>query len=90
MTSQLETGDMIVVTVRVPTNDPDQLAVAAIKNVVRVLGPDGFRHEVVFSKDADLERLHGDLFRGILELRAPRAEAAPLPSAHAVPVRAAG
>jgi hypothetical protein len=82
----LETGDMMVTTVRVPTENADDLAVTAIGGLVRVIGPGGYRHEVTM-KDADLERLHAQLFHGILELRAPHTlESAPRPVAHAVPV----
>ena len=38
--------------------------------MVRVIGPDEFRHQVTMA-NADLDRLHPQLFRGILELRAP-------------------
>lgn len=77
MKTDFETGDMRVVTMRVPTNEPDELAVAAIDHVVRVRGPNGYRNEITLSRDADMERLHAELFHNILELRAPtgRAEA---------------
>lgn len=66
----LETGDMMVVTVRVPTTCAADLSITVAGSEVRVLGPDGFRHEVKMP-DADLERLQAQLYRGILELRAP-------------------
>ena len=68
----LETGDMMVVTVRVPTTSAKELSVSAIGSAVRVIGPGDFRHQVTMA-DADLDRLHAQLFRGILELRAPHA-----------------
>ncbi len=75
MNAELETGDMRVVTLRVPTNDPSELTVAAIDHTVRILGPDGFRKEITLADEADMDRLHAELFHGILELRAPTAHA---------------
>jgi HSP20 family molecular chaperone IbpA len=69
---QLETGDMMVVTVRVPTTSAEELSITAIGSAVRVIGPGDFRHQVTMA-NADLDRLHAQLFRGILELRAPHA-----------------
>jgi HSP20 family molecular chaperone IbpA len=66
----LETGDMMVVTVRVPPTSAADLSITVTGSEVRVLGPQGFRHEVMIPA-ADLERLQAQLFRGILELRAP-------------------
>jgi hypothetical protein len=82
----IETGDMMVTTVRVPTESASEIAVTAVGRLVRVIGPGGYRHEVTMA-DADLERLHAQLFHGILELRAPHTlEPSPPPVAHAVPV----
>jgi hypothetical protein len=82
----LETGDMMVVTVHLPTARADDLSVTAIGRLVRVLGPGGYRHEVTMEA-ADLERLHAQLFHGILELRAPHTLEPPPPRvARAVPV----
>jgi hypothetical protein len=67
-----ETGDMMVVTVRVPTTTAADLSLTIAAGMVRVLGPGGFRHEVAMP-EADLERLQAELYRGILELRAPHA-----------------
>jgi HSP20 family molecular chaperone IbpA len=67
---QLETGDMMVVTVPVPTTSAEELSITAIGGIVRVIGPGEFRHEVTMA-DADLDRLHAQLYRDILELRAP-------------------
>jgi hypothetical protein len=64
---------MMVVTVGVPTASAADLSLTVAGNEVRVLGPDGFRHEVTMA-GADLERLHAQLFRDILELRAPHAD----------------
>lgn len=71
---QLETGDMIVVTVRVPTRRANDLDVTVAGNVVGILGPDGFQHRVPMLPTADLNRLRVYLFHDILELRAPRGE----------------
>lgn len=81
-----ETGDMMVTTVRVPTESADEITVTVVGRLVRVLGPGGYRHEVTMA-DADLERLHAQLFHGILELRAPHTlEPPPPPVAHTVTV----
>jgi hypothetical protein len=81
-----ETGDMMVMTIRVPTSRADDLAVTASGGVVRVIGPDDFRHEVAMT-NADLERLYAQLYRGILELRAPHSvDTSNSPVVHAVPV----
>ena len=71
-TGPLETGDMMVVTVRVPTTSADELSITAIGSAVRVIGPGDFRHQVLM-ENADLDRLQAQLYRGILELRAPHA-----------------
>jgi hypothetical protein len=63
---------MMVVTVRVPTTSAADLSITVVGNDVRMLGSDGFRHDVTMA-EADLERLHAQLYRGILELRAPHA-----------------
>jgi HSP20 family molecular chaperone IbpA len=82
--NQLETGDMMVVTVRVPTTSAEELSITAIGSAVRVIGPGEFRHQVTM-ENADLTRLHAQLYRGILELRAPHAvEPAPSAVARAV------
>lgn len=73
MKSDLETGDMRVVTVRVPTDNPSELTVAAIDHTVRIRGPYGYSKEIILSPEADMERLHAELFHTILELRAPTA-----------------
>jgi len=81
-----ETGDMMVMTIRVPTSSADELAVTASEGVVRVIGADDFRREVTMA-NADLERLHAQLYRGILELRAPHSvDPSNSPVVHAVPV----
>ena len=88
MTTMSETGDMMVVTVRVPTMSAGDLAVTAVGRRVRVISPGDFRHEVMMAA-ADLNGLQAQLFRDILELRAPHApERGPTSVARAVPVEA--
>ena len=72
MSYRQETGDMLVVTLPVPTTDARELSVSIDGHVVRVLGPSGFRREVNLPEGADGGRLQAGLFAGILELRAPR------------------
>lgn len=67
-----ETGDMLVVTFRVPCTDLDELSLDVDKHTVSVSAAGGFRHEVQLPPEADMDRLGAELFRGILELRAPR------------------
>lgn len=87
----LETSDMMVVTVRVPTRNASDLSVIVAGSVVRVFAPGGFRHEVAMLPSADVSRLGAYLFHDILELRAPRGENEGAPSfSRAIPVRAIG
>ena len=89
MNGPLETGDMPVVTVKVPMGDAVQLTVAVGDGVIRALGPEGFgfRREMPLPAGADAERLHAELFHDILELGAQRADAAVSLRAREVPVR---
>ena len=73
----LETSDMMVVTVPVPTCLANELSVTAVGDAIEIVGPDGFLHVVATPPNADVDRMHAELFRDILELRAPRVEAAP-------------
>ena len=43
-TELLETGDMMVVTVRVPTTSAERLSVEVAGHLVTIVGPAGFRH----------------------------------------------
>jgi hypothetical protein len=91
ITETLETGDMMVVTVMVPTRSASDLSVKAAGRVVTVSGPDGFRHEVEMLPSADVSRLGAYLFHDILELRAPQGEHGVAPGlSRAIPVRAIG
>ena len=73
MSAQLETRDMLVVTVSVPTTEAEELKVRIVGNVAHVFGPGGFRRTVHLPKGADTGRLQAGLFADFLELRAPRA-----------------
>jgi HSP20 family molecular chaperone IbpA len=86
MNGPLETNDMMVVTVRVPAVDAEQLVVSLDQGVIRVYGPDGFRHDVSLPSGADPDRLHADLFQDVLELRAPTTSRAPNVVTRSVPV----
>lgn len=73
MSAPEETGDMLVVTLPVPTRDVHDLRVWMEGTVAHVLGPDGFCRDVSLPEGADGGRLQAGLFADILELRAPRA-----------------
>jgi HSP20 family molecular chaperone IbpA len=83
----LETGDMMVVTVRVPTTSAEELSVEVAGHEVTILGPTGFRHRLTMPEVADLDRLHADLYQEILELRAPREDGNDGALRRTVPVR---
>jgi HSP20 family molecular chaperone IbpA len=68
----LETNDMMVVTVHVPTTSAEELSVDAAGHRVTIRGPGDFRHALLMPEAADVDRLHAGLFCDILELRAPR------------------
>jgi hypothetical protein len=78
-----ETGDMVVVTVALPDDRREIPAVWAREHTVVVTASGGYRHEVALSPEADMERLHAQLFGRYLELRAPRG---PEPAERPVPV----
>ena len=86
MNGPLETNDMVVVTVRMPTRDSKQLTARVENGIVRIEGPDGFRRDVPLPAGADADRLHAGLFHDMLELRAPRTDAAPSSPSHIVAV----
>ena len=87
MSTSLETGDMLVVTLPVPTTDADELTVWVTGSVARIVGPGGFRREVNLPEGADAGRLQAGLFADILELRAPRVDRPPSLSRREVDVR---
>jgi hypothetical protein len=70
-----ETGDMLVITCRVPYTDIADVSLAVDGHRVVVTAPGGFRHELALPAEADMSRLGVELYRGILELRAPHASA---------------
>jgi HSP20 family molecular chaperone IbpA len=80
-----ETGDMIVVTLVVPSRARDDLSVAVRERIVTVSAP-GYRRELPLSAEADTGRLHAQLYGGFLELRAPRCPA-PADATRPVPVQ---
>jgi HSP20 family molecular chaperone IbpA len=86
MTADLETADMMVVTIQVPAREAGELAVTVDEDVIRVVGPDGFRQQLALPQGADAARLHAGLFHGILELRAPRTGGSVCKETRAVPV----
>ena len=67
--------DTLVVTLRVPATHGSQLAVDLAEHTLSIAGPGGFHRELTMSREADMEHLHAQLYRGILELRAPRGAA---------------
>lgn len=79
-----ETGDMIVVTLVVPSTGRDDLSVSVREHTVTVSGPGGYERELALPAEADTAHLHAQIFDAFLELRAPRAS---LPASQPVPVR---
>lgn len=77
MNAAQETGDMLVVTLPVPTTDARELSVWLEGAVAVVLGPGDFCRRVNLPNGADGGRLQAGLFADILELRAPRADRPP-------------
>ena len=77
-TSFVETGDMMVVTCHVPCVDLDRLSLSVEGHTVSVTGPGDFRHELELPPESDMERLGVEVFKGILELRAPRVDTLPI------------
>jgi hypothetical protein len=67
-----ETGDMMVITCRVPCMNLERLSLAVVDHTVSVAGPGGFRHKLGLPPEADMTRLGVELYKDILELRAPR------------------
>jgi hypothetical protein len=67
-----ETGDMVVVTIALPGGPVEVPAVWACEHAVTITGPGDYRHEVRLPLEADMTRLHVQLYGDVLELRAPR------------------
>ena len=64
--------DTMVVTCVVPCADLADLELVVRDHTVAVTGPAGFRHELELPGEADMEALTVELYKGFLELRAPR------------------
>jgi hypothetical protein len=62
----------LVVTCSVPCDDLAKLELTPLDHTITVAGPDGFRHDLEFPLDADMSHLDFELYKGILEVRAPR------------------
>jgi len=71
-----ETQDMVVITVMLPRGR-EIPAVTVCEHTVTVVGAGGYRREVTLPLDADVGRLHAQLYDRYLELRAPRAPEPP-------------
>jgi hypothetical protein len=61
-----------VVTCSVPATDLDELKLTHVDHTIAVVGPDDFRHDLEFPLEADMSDLDVELYRGVLEVRAPR------------------
>jgi hypothetical protein len=62
----------LVVTCPVPCDDLARLELTPLDHTIEVVGPGGFRHDLELPLDADMSSLHVEVFRGVLEVRAPR------------------
>jgi hypothetical protein len=61
----------LVVTCPVPCDDLAKLELTPFDHTIEVTGPDGFRHVLELPFEADMSHLHVEVFKGILEVRAP-------------------
>lgn len=64
--------DTMVVTCPVPSADLEELELVVRDHTVAVTGPAGFQHELELPEEADMRALAVELYKGFLELRAPR------------------
>ena len=62
----------LVVTCPVPCEDLAGLELTPLDHTIEVRGPDGFRQDLELPLEADMSHLHVELYKGILEVRAPR------------------
>jgi ferredoxin-NADP reductase len=62
----------LVVTCPVPCEDLAKLKLTPQDHTIAVSGPNGFRHDLELPLEADMSNLHVEVFKGILEVRAPR------------------
>jgi HSP20 family molecular chaperone IbpA len=72
-----ETGDMVVVTITLPSGLRDDLSVTVREHTVTVTAAGGYRREIVLPPEAETAHLHAQLYDAFLELRAPRGSAPP-------------
>jgi hypothetical protein len=61
----------LVVTCPVPCDDLTELELTPLDHTIEVIGPGGFHHDLELPLDADMSHLQVELFKGILEVRAP-------------------
>ena len=64
--------DTMVVTCAVPCADLEKLELVVSDHTVAVTGPAGFQHQLELPGDAHMRALTVELYKGFLELRAPR------------------
>jgi hypothetical protein len=62
----------LVVTCPVPCDDLARLELTPLDHTIEVDGPNGFHHDLELPLEADMSHLHVEVFKGILEVRAPR------------------
>jgi hypothetical protein len=62
----------MVVTCPVPCGSIDELELTPADHTIAVVGPNGFRHDLELPREADMTQLDFELYKGILEVRAPR------------------
>jgi hypothetical protein len=66
-----DTRHTLVVTCRVPVGELDELELRTGDHTLSIVGPAGYRHELAFPVEADMERLEVELHKHFLEVRAP-------------------
>lgn len=64
--------DTMVVICQVPCADLEDLELVVHDHTIAVTGPAGYRHELELPDEADMRALEVELYKGFLELRAPR------------------
>jgi hypothetical protein len=62
----------LVVTCPVPCDDLAKLQLRQLDHMIEVDGPEGFHHDLQLPLEADMSHLEVELYKGILEVRAPR------------------
>ena len=61
----------LVVTCPVPCSELAKLELTPLDHTIEITGPDGFRHDLELPPEADMSHLDVEVFKGILEVRAP-------------------